>query len=128
MPKMSLAPAANSLQMASSCDDVIELPGDATDISGILSAILRRPEFGVIECPLEVPACATGRLAVTRDRGLALVAAASRGLSELRTIGRAFQWMLENRALIVGWRRRQSTAALAMCPGSHARRPCRRPH
>jgi len=84
----------------SGIDDVIDLPGDARDVGGILSAVLRRPEFGVIECPLAVPGCAAGRLAISRDRGLTLVAVASHGLSELRSIGRAYQWMLENQPLI----------------------------
>jgi hypothetical protein len=91
-----------SLPSAVDCgsDEVIELPGDAQDLSGIVAAVLRRPEIGVVECPVAVPGCPTGRLTVMRDRSLALVAVASRGLTELRSIGRAFQWMLENRALI----------------------------
>ncbi|QOV90612.1 hypothetical protein [Humisphaera borealis] len=99
MPRLSIA-GDSAPARTSSSDDVIDLPGDADDINGILSAVLRRAEFGVVECPIGVPSCPNGRLAVTRDRGLAIVAAASRGLSELRAIGKAFQWMLENRSLI----------------------------
>lgn len=94
-PSMSIAAAAQP-----AADDVIDLPGEAFDVPGILAAFVRRPEFGMVECPVGVPGCPAGRLAVTRDGGLALVAAASRGLPELRAIGKAFQWMLENRALV----------------------------
>jgi hypothetical protein len=81
-------------------DDVIDLPGDASDAAGILSAILHRPEWGLAECPVSPPMCPSARLAVSRDRGLTLVAVATRGLSELRSIGLAYRWMLENRSLI----------------------------
>jgi hypothetical protein len=81
-------------------DDVIDLPGEASDAAGILAAVIRRPEFGLVECPVAVPGCPAGRLAVARGGGLTLIAAATRGLPELRAIGKAFQWMLENRGLV----------------------------
>ncbi|HEX8913163.1 MAG TPA: hypothetical protein VF796_12460, partial [Humisphaera sp.] len=86
-------------------DDVIDLPGDPADAAGILSALLRRPEWGLVECPLTPPAPTGGatapvRLAVGRDRGLVLVGVARKGLAELRAIGHAYRWATENQALI----------------------------
>jgi hypothetical protein len=82
-------------------DDVLDLPGDVADPRGVLSAVLRRPEWGLAECPIEPPACpAAARLAVSRDRGLVLVAVAARGLADLRAIGQAYRWLAENRGLI----------------------------
>lgn len=98
MPRMTLT--SDVPQNAMPDDEVIELNGDGSDASGVLSAVLHRRDLGLVECPLGVPGCPAGRLAVSRDRGLTLVAAASRGLTELRSIGKAFQWMLENRSLI----------------------------
>lgn len=80
--------------------EVIDLPGDATDGPSVLAAVLRRPESGLIECPVIPPTGGMARLAVSRDCGLVLVAVAMRGLTEMRSIGRAYQWLLENRSLI----------------------------
>jgi len=44
--------------------------------------------------------CPDARLAVSRDRGVVLLAVARPGLADLRAVGRAYQWLLENRALI----------------------------
>lgn len=87
-------------QMSPGTDDVIELSGDATNPAGILAAVLHRSEFGMVETPVAIPGCPAAKLVVTRERGLAVVAAATRGLKELRSIGKAFQWMNENRALV----------------------------
>jgi hypothetical protein len=92
--RMQPAPAA------SVGDDVLEMPGDATDSASILATILRRSEWGLVECPVTPPMCPAARLAVSRERGLVLIAAATRGLSELRAIGSAYRWMTENRSLI----------------------------
>jgi hypothetical protein len=81
-------------------DDVLELLGDAADSASILAAVLKRSDWGMVECPVTPPMCPAGRLAVSRERGLVLIAAATRGLSELRAIGAAYRWMTENRALI----------------------------
>lgn len=86
---------------AAAVDEVLDLPGDVGDAKGILSAIFRRPEWGLAECSIEPPACpAAARLAVTRDRGLVLVAVAARGLADLRAIGHAYRWLAENQGLI----------------------------
>lgn len=80
--------------------DVLDLPGPDAPAEAILSAILRDPAAGLVECPVRAPMCPDARLAVGRDRGMALLAVARQGLGELRAIGRAYQWLLENRALI----------------------------
>jgi hypothetical protein len=44
--------------------------------------------------------CPQARLALTRDRRLTLIAAAGHGLRELRDIGLAYRWLVDNRALL----------------------------
>ena len=44
--------------------------------------------------------CASARLAIGRDRRVVLLAVAREGLSELRSIGQAYRWLVENRGLI----------------------------
>ena len=44
--------------------------------------------------------CDDARLAVSRDRRLTLLAVTTKGLSDLRLIGQAYQWLSQNRALI----------------------------
>jgi hypothetical protein len=81
-------------------DEVIDLPEGQSSTGAILAAVLRARAGELIECPLPVPACPEARLAVTRDRRLVLMAVTEQGLPELRAIGRAYQWLTENRALI----------------------------
>lgn len=80
--------------------EVIDLPGDADDDRAVLSAILGGSSSGMIECPVRPPMCPEARLAVTRDRGLLLIAVARKGLRDLRAIAQAYRWLIENRALI----------------------------
>jgi hypothetical protein len=54
----------------------------------------------MIECPIKPPMCPDASLAVSRDHRLVLLAVARQGLSDLQQIGRAYQWLIENRALI----------------------------
>ncbi len=79
--------------------EVIDLPTDGGTES-ILTAILRQNHGQMIECPIRAPMCDGARLAITRDRGIVLLAVAREGLSELRAIGQAYRWISENRALI----------------------------
>src|SRR5207237_1796853 len=64
------------------------------------SAVLGDASARLIECPIKPPMYVDGRLAVGADRRLILLAVASAGLSDLRAIGRAYQWLMENRALL----------------------------
>jgi hypothetical protein len=79
--------------------EVIDLPDDAPGNAGLAAALVRGLG-GLVPCPIKPPMCPEASLAVTRDRQLLLVAAASQGLSDLRLIGRAYQWLIENRPLV----------------------------
>ena len=79
--------------------EVLEISSDGTADS-ILAAILSRPESGLVECPVRTPMCPSARLTIDRDRRLILMAVAREGLAELRSIGQAYRWLIENRALI----------------------------
>ncbi len=80
-------------------DDVIDLPEDAS-AGSILSAVLQAKGNDLIECPISPPMCPTGRIAVSRDHRIVLIAVARQGLTELPNIGHAFRWLIENRGLI----------------------------
>lgn len=95
VPVMTISPASSD-----TFEDVIDLPGQDVSPSTILSAVLRRPSSGLVECPLRPPMCPEARLAVGRDRALILLAVAGAGLGDLRSIGRAWRWLNENRELI----------------------------
>jgi hypothetical protein len=66
----------------------------------VLSAILRHRSGQLVECPIVPPMCDKARLAVGRDRRIVLIGEAGHGLTDLRAIGRAYQWLVENRNLI----------------------------
>jgi hypothetical protein len=91
-------PMGNSIGEAIS--EVIDLPGDAADEGAVLGAILAGAKGEVLECPVRAPMCPDARIAVTRERGLILLAVCRRGLRELRSIAQAYRWLVENRALI----------------------------
>jgi hypothetical protein len=90
-------PAAGDFKQATGCDEVIELIDSAT---AVIDAVMRQATSEIVECPVRPPMCPEARLAVTRERRLVLVAAAGQGLAELRSIGQAFRWVNENRALL----------------------------
>ena len=81
--------------------EVIDLPGQITDGS-VLEAIVRQggADGQWLACPIKPPMCPQAVVAVGRDQRLLLLAAPGPGLSELRSIGSALRWMLENRQLI----------------------------
>jgi hypothetical protein len=79
--------------------EVMDLTGDAESPAAIVSAVLRGGHE-MIECPIKPPMCPDASLAVSRDHRLVLLAVARQGLSDLQQIGRAYQWLIENRALI----------------------------
>lgn len=80
--------------------EVIELPEAQSAGASILAAILRNESANLLECPVTPPMCPEAKLAVTRDRRIVLIAAARQGLGELRSIGRAYNWLIENYNLI----------------------------
>jgi hypothetical protein len=79
--------------------EVLEISSEGSAES-ILAAILSRPEAGLVECPVRTPMCPSARLTIDRDRRVILLAVAREGLAELRSIGQAYRWLIENRALI----------------------------
>jgi hypothetical protein len=82
--------------------EVLDLPTEDASPEQIVSAVLKQTGGGaaMLECPVRPPMCAEARLAVTRERGVVLLAVAKRGLSELNSIGQAYRWLVENRSLI----------------------------
>ncbi len=80
-------------------NEVIDLvAGDSAD--AILASVLHAAPRDLIECPIRPPMCPGARLAVTRERGLALLAVTGKGLTDLRAIGQSYRWLIENRPLI----------------------------
>ena len=77
---------------------MIELPDEQG--GSVLDAVMRHSMAEIIECPVRPPMCPEARLAISRDRRLMLIAAAGHGLRELRDIGLAYRWLVENRALV----------------------------
>jgi hypothetical protein len=102
-PQVLPAPAVVAAAATTTGDamgEVIDLPEGAGDEEAVLSAILAGARGELIECPVRAPMCPSARLAVTRDRGLVILAVARKGLTELRSIAQAYRWLVENRALI----------------------------
>ena len=79
--------------------DVIDLATGSMDSESIVRAVLHG-NSDLIECPIHPPMCPHASLAVSRDRRLVLVAVARQGLPDLRAIGQAYRWLIENRPLI----------------------------
>ena len=84
---------------ASDSSEVIDLPDAQANPASIVHAILHG-SGDLVECPVKPPMCPEASLAVSRDRRLILIAVARQGLNDLRQIGRAYQWLIENRALV----------------------------
>jgi hypothetical protein len=100
--KISAEPVAMPAQPTATIADtpeVIELPDGPISAAAIVSAVLRGGHE-LVECPVKPPMCPEASLAVSRDRRLVLLAVARQGLNDLRQIGRAYQWLIENRPLI----------------------------
>ena len=94
-------PSTLPLRAASEEDDVIELPPTTGDeSSAVLSAVLAGSLRTFAVCPIAPPNCPEAKLTVTRERCLALVASAGRGLSKLRAAAQAYEWVRQNRSLI----------------------------
>lgn len=92
--------AQNNAAAAGNLPEVLDLPtGDASEAS-ILAAVMRHAMTEIVECPLRPPMHQDARLGVSRDRRVVLIAVARQGLEELKNIGRAYQWVVENRALL----------------------------
>lgn len=80
-------------------DDVIDLPLADASPAAVIDAVMHA-DGELVECPIRPPMSSGARLAVSRERRLVLVAAAGEGLADLRSIGLAYRWLIENRQLI----------------------------
>lgn len=80
--------------------EVIDLPAAEMSSESIINAILSQNKGDLIESPLRAPMSPGVRIGITRDRKLVVMAVAREGLSELRSIGQAYRWVCDNRALI----------------------------
>jgi hypothetical protein len=92
--------AAAAAVKSDSVSEIVDLASADAGAEEIVSAVLKQDGGAMLECPVRPPMCAESRLAVTRDRGVVLLAVAKRGLSELNSIGQAYRWLIENRNLI----------------------------
>jgi hypothetical protein len=99
-PVVPISAASSASAPVMDTSEVIDLPDASENPAAIVGAVLRGGHE-LVECPVKPPMCPDASLAVSRDRHLVLVAVARQGLSDLRDIGRAYQWLIENRALIV---------------------------
>lgn len=90
----------SAISQDDSANEVLDLAADVADEQSVLAAIFNGAAGELIECPVRAPMCPAARLAVTRERGLVLLAVAGKGLTDLRAIASAYRWLVENRALI----------------------------
>ena len=97
VPKMEATPMP-TIPKSATASEVIELQDEQG--GSVLDAVMRHSMAEIIECPVRPPMCPDARLAIGRDRRLMLIAAAGHGLRELRDIGLAYRWLVENRALV----------------------------
>jgi hypothetical protein len=80
-------------------DEVIDLPAGA-GAGAVVEAALHRAAGEQAVTPLSPPMLPHAKLAVRRDGGLLLVAAVEPGLRDLSAVGRALDWLSENRQLV----------------------------
>ena len=92
--------AATTMRIETESNDVIDLPEGLATPAAIVGAVLRGGANQLIECPVKPPMCPDATLAVGRDHRITLIAVARQGLSDLRSIGQAYQWLIQNRALV----------------------------
>lgn len=84
---------------AGDVSQVLDLPDGSETAEGILGAIAKE-QTQWIASPIKPPMSASSTVAVDREGRLALLSVAAAGLSDLRQIGQAYQWLNENRALV----------------------------
>jgi hypothetical protein len=98
-PQAAMKPAEFAFA-PSSMDDVADLPGGVVTEAAVLSVVMGAAAATLVECPVSPPACPAAKLAVGRDRRLVLLAVATPGLGEVRSIAAAYKWVAENRPLL----------------------------
>ena len=92
-------PTSEHLPKSAETSEVIDLAAGESSPEAIVRAVLRGGH-DLVECPIHPPMCPHASLAVSRERRLVLVAVARQGLPDLRAIGQAYRWLIENRPLI----------------------------
>jgi hypothetical protein len=80
--------------------EVIELAAGQEGRESILASVMKHAIGEMVECPVKPPMCDEVRLAVSREKRLILVAVARSGLADLKMIGLAYRWVVENRGLL----------------------------
>ncbi|HEX3356580.1 MAG TPA: hypothetical protein VHS31_06320 [Tepidisphaeraceae bacterium] len=101
IPDVASGPvAAEPMHNNNEISDVLDLPEGISTPAAIIGAVMHDGSNQLIECPVKPPMCPDATLAVSRDHCLTLLAVARQGLSDLRSIGRAYQWLMENRGLV----------------------------
>jgi hypothetical protein len=80
--------------------EITDLSDGETTEAAVLASVLKKPAMGLVECPIRPPMCPKAVLAVSRDHRLVVLAVARSGLTELRSIGQAYRWVIENRPLL----------------------------
>ncbi len=93
-------PLHNEVSTTNEVSDVLDLPDGASTPAAIIGAVMHDGSNQLIECPVKPPMCPDASLAVSRDHRLTIVAVAKQGLSDLRLIGQAYQWLIQNRSLV----------------------------
>jgi len=91
---------AQPMESAGEETEVTELPAGQDGEAGVLAAVLSQASLGLVASPVKAPAAPQAVLAIGRDRRLVLLAVARQGLSELKALGQAYRWVIENRPLI----------------------------
>jgi hypothetical protein len=100
-PSAAVPPIAPVAPAATEEDcEITDLPSGDTTEAAVLAAVLKKPGMGLVECPVRPPMCPKAMLAVSRDHRIVVLAVARSGLTELRSIGQAYRWVIENRPLL----------------------------
>lgn len=100
LPVDTAAPIAIQSVSDEQIDEVVELPAGVSGGQAIVDAVIRSYAGGLVGCPVKPPICPDSTLAVDRDRRIVLLAVSKPGLSDLRTIGEGYQWLVQNRSLV----------------------------
>ncbi|HEX2972207.1 MAG TPA: hypothetical protein VHP11_07730 [Tepidisphaeraceae bacterium] len=90
----------NEREAGADMAEVIDLPMGQESHESVLAAVMQHSLGEMIECPVRPPMCSEARLVVGRDKRLMLLAVARSGLTDLKSIGQAYRWMVENRGLL----------------------------
>ncbi len=98
-PELKMSLASDSTPRAA-IDEVLDLPNGAATADAVVGAVLRQAAGEIVECPVRAPMCGDARIAIARDGSIVLLAVARQGLGDLRSIGKAYRWLIENRPLL----------------------------